>query len=943
MEENWNLSDVPEAHLDDVRSLLRTLPVPHTETTPTWGLVDMRGWLETLSHYHSFSKAVVLQICRVIAWCLSAPREKGEEPSREGFQRAFIRQGGFKSLIQVLLQRLNDPEVVAASVQVSAAAIHNSPLAAEALHADGEKNVRLLMRAIERHAADGSVAKQGCHLMSNLCAFGAEVQDTHELRSIRPRGHRESQDLLMATGAVELAINILKASVQKLEKLYQTRDELIASTELAKQAVATLDIADPRRAKYVTGADEGPLNRIKKKIEEQTPFLAGVQGAALQALVLMCLGNSSVTRVVVGTFRSEELVRREEQEEKDRKQREKQAEEAAARLKRKGKGKGKGPKGAVQTEEEDEEPVDDGLPTGEARYSLTTLEGFAAALAPVADVLRGKAAYQRAELAAQAARLLVVLTEHQASVLKHLARQSEVEDMDQLSRIGRAPEEERHPSEPFAALVPVASSGTAMLRQHGEDVQVLVAVVGALVKLREVALLAAPGGVSPHSPVLHKAWCSFLAGVEVDGELRNSEDKLSIVLHHADVIKRNGLSPSQACGEGIVTLTPRLERAARQAYQDVHALAGEALTEHWRAGAPTRGLTAESLARTEVSSDPSSGSPRSRKRMPLTRRTTTRNSVISLASHGQQSMVMTPRSKAAARQTQFGVDPLHGGDSTDMIAGMQRTSSTQSLGQMSAGQVSNASRSHHPRATRMGGALSVKSTRKGGGGGRQSSAVTSLMEPLVEAEELTPLSPTGWRRALGWKHDEEDFNDLFKGRIADVMSRNFTAPSFLASPPEAPQADGDAESHDLQLLAGVSSSMESSTRDVPTSLETQFVESEDGVLRARVIVETEGNVHRTWSKLRLRELEDPAQTAKAVTASLSKELRKDGYMLPTRGIQVVVKRAPRSVARQGGLSTLAPMILGKGTSGKPQMPPPTGGIRRPSAASNRGSRRPSAV
>ena len=44
------------------------------------------------------------------------------------------------------------------------------------------------------------------------------------------------------------------------------------------------------------------------RISNVTPSLASVQTASLQALVFMCLGNSSVTRVVIGTFRFTHLV-----------------------------------------------------------------------------------------------------------------------------------------------------------------------------------------------------------------------------------------------------------------------------------------------------------------------------------------------------------------------------------------------------------------------------------------------------------------------------------------------------------------------------------------------------------------------------------------------------------------------------------------------------------
>eukprot|EP00403_Amphidinium_massartii_P020893 CAMPEP_0178393282 /NCGR_PEP_ID=MMETSP0689_2-20121128/12106_1 /TAXON_ID=160604 /ORGANISM="Amphidinium massartii, Strain CS-259" /LENGTH=898 /DNA_ID=CAMNT_0020013867 /DNA_START=44 /DNA_END=2737 /DNA_ORIENTATION=- len=883
--EPWDLSDVPEQHVESVKNVLRQLPVP-TDETPKWGLVDMRGWLETLSHYHSISKAVVLQICRVIAWCLSAPRKRGEEPSREGFQRAFIRQGGFKSLIQVLLQRLNDPEVVGASVQVSAAAIQNSPLAAEALHADGEKNVRLLMRAIERHAADGVVAEQGCHLMSNLCAFGAEVQDKHELQAVRPRGHRESQDLLVATGAVELAINVLKASLRNLQKLIKELQDLTTSTELAMQALSNLDSSDPRRAKFQAAADEGPLNRLRQKVEESTPQLAGVQGAALQALVLMCLGNSTVTRVVVGTFRSEELVKRQEQKEINKKQKEKDMEAANARLKRKGKGKGKPPvrpgkgSGTASPAPEESETGEMELPQGEERYSLTTLEGFAAALAPVADVLRGKAAEERPELAAQAARLLAVLTEHQAStVLKNLAVQSEVEGLDQLSRIGRAPDKEKQPSAPFAALVPVASAALAMLRLHHDNVGVLVAVVGAMVKLREVAMLAAPGGVSPHSPLLHKSWCAFLASVEEEDELRMSEQRLQRVLYYTDIMKRSGVMPSEAVGEGIVTLTPRLERATRQAHRDIHSLAGEALTERWRSGG-SRLLTAESLARTDAASESSARQALRKGRAKSDRRMTrleSSHSISSAASLGQNSVATTPRSKSSAKQQRGqeagAVDAfaLGKGVESQDLGKVHRSGSQMSLGQVSA--APSVQSSSQRGQQRSGGAHGSKSGRKAGGGGK-ASAVASLMETLVEVDEQPAKTTGGWRRALGWKHDQEDFNLLFKNRIAEVMSRNFSAPSFATElPPDSPA--------ELPPLVGLSSSLDGSSKDNVALLDTQFLEAEVGVLRARVLVETDGEVHRTWSKLRLQELEDSGQAAKAVTASLSKDLRKDGYMLPT--------------------------------------------------------------
>lgn len=258
--EGFDLSDVEEEHLPDVINLLRSL-YDELQEGPG-GLRELRRWLATLTRICGMSAEATKQLCAAVTVCVSVPRQAAHgEPSRDSLQNAFVRMGGLKTIVSVLLLRVDDPTVVAACIRCLAAAVQAAPTVAESVLQD-MKQVRVLLRAIERHQAQPEVAQQGCFLICNLCSQtppgGIET------------AHRESQLLIASEGIIDLVMEILVASVKDGQA------------------------ADPKLAK-LKGGDW-------RRLAEVEIASAKLQEVALQALVVLTWRNTETLRLLASVL-----------------------------------------------------------------------------------------------------------------------------------------------------------------------------------------------------------------------------------------------------------------------------------------------------------------------------------------------------------------------------------------------------------------------------------------------------------------------------------------------------------------------------------------------------------------------------------------------------------------------------------------------------------------
>jgi len=866
-----DLSDVPQHRLQEVVSLLRSFPSPEDDPGAA---TELRNWLDCLARLSGFSRELTVQLCHTIAQCLEAPRgpDRGLGATRENLQQGFVRMGGVRNLINTLLLRLDDPLVVAAAARVLAAAVQDSPLAAEALRADGDGNVRLLLRAIERHGSNSAVVEHGCVLMAHLCA--PTPRGGTEVAPVRSRAHRHSQKLLAGEGAMDLVVGFLGQSVLDVKVKASRAEELHAKALGSDDVIA----APQKKSGQAQSVVSDSVMRTKASIELRQAWVklstleataARIQEAALQALLLLSYGNKEMIQMLAGALWCWASAR-------EKKPLASAAANGARSVKpKKGKGKGRESK---KKGKGPEQPPSDGLPQGEARCSLDTLAGFEKANGLLVMVLRGRAARDRPPLAARACRLLSLLAEYRLDVLRQIESRRSVELAEQMVSLHcDLPPNDRKPRAPFAPLEDVVQSLTELLRLHSEDAPLLATAVTTIAHFRAVALLSTPAGVALGSDALKSEWQDLLAKAELQDELRTAERVMLKAVELTDTgvhrMGQVGACPDQLTGADV-WLTPRMRGACADAARHAGQLAGDILASRWHRGNPdrlermanagpvgqaagqarhgkrsaSRGGRTLGISMSEASpSSPSEDSQNSDLTFNRNGLTSTRNGQDM---HKHRCSTVVPRLLAATLQKLAEEGPMADPKPMKNSTGMDSVSRS-------------------PRS--------------------DASATDSKSQELRSAAKPGELlQAPAYTRALGYGvHDDHDFDLVWRKPLTGALATSLSMPVVGRGGEPLPMAEAEA------------------LGDVLAGLDISLVESKPGLLKARCVIPSVDRLHQNVTDLRLKQITQSGQAAKELTPALTKAMRKNGCLLPTYGLNFVIKKGRRAPACSHSSPSLA--------------------------------------
>jgi hypothetical protein len=469
------------------------------------------------------------------------------------------------------------------------------------------------------------------------------------------------------------------------------------------------------------------------------------------------------------------------------------------------------------------------------------LDAFGKVSMLLLEVINGRAALDRPELASKAIRILSVLADSSIKNLKHIeAGRNQQHSLLALKlKPGPIPSENLHPVEPFAPLKPILCTMAYALRTHKQDATLLNEALSMIVKLKEIALLSPPADVDQRSPNLLYPWQRLLADAEKHGELEAANTMLKRAVDDTDVandrMRCTGLTPDQLTGDTF-WLTPRLREKAASTHLAAAELVGDAIACRWRNGEPARyarkyGDTSELSTRDQLRKE-----------------------------------------KADSEQLN------RGQQKRGSAAGMQGSPDTQKENVAQA-------KDRSKKGSKPGAKAKAKHEphRKG--------SDQSIKKP----KEKENVDPPEWTRALGFgTYDEEDFARLWREPLQASIQRALNmAPVHLqkaekmkfASLASLEHQDGQSEE---QLGEGETApklfSSSSSTVNI------QVIESTEGLLKTKVVLPSldDSQYHAAEKKLKAL-IAGPAADSE-VSAEVSKHMKKNSYLMPAFGIQVHFKK-----------------------------------------------------
>lgn len=878
-----DLSDVSQSHLAEVVDVLRSLPGPQDDPGD---ITALRGWIHQIKRTAGFSREATVQLFSTIAQCLEANRPKGYNlPTREDLQKAFVRMQGVRETINIMLMRLSDPAVVAQAARTLAAGVQGSPLAAEAMFDDGTDRVRLMLRSMERHDTNSSVVENACLFISHLCSLTAwpGAPAPHA----RVKAHRDIQStLVLELGVIDLLVHFLEVSVVSVKDLAMSAEGLHKKTMDAKNSLA-LPKPGSQTATNMPGQTAAGL---KENVALQDAWLdlhiaessgARIQELSLQALLLLAFGNADTTRQLAGELwvwgNSHQADTQEDASKKPNTAPSGMSRaQSQGKLRPKAKPKQKGKKQAQKSEEPVVGNPWDAALEGGVKSSLTTLDAFAKVSKLLIEVLTGRCARDRPALAAKAIRILAVLAEHSIQLLRHIeaGQQKQHAEMVLKMRPGTVPTDNQKPHAPFATMKELVSALMLSMRVHRHDAPLLHEALSMLMKLKQLAMLAAPpAGVAQRGENLLYAWQHLLAETEKSGEIEAACSWLKQALQETDVandrVRVTGARPEHVAGD-ISYLTPRLHEAVLRTTSGAAELVGDALASRWRNGEPGRHNRkfGDQNASTQ-GEQPSIGDRRKTVRQPTQKLAGVAVETIAPASEPSPK---AGRAKARAKTVNLSKQESH----SDRKSEGRRRASTTISGALadSLNQLSEAGLT--PETKQLG----------------RSKTEGKLKTTSTEGKENA--EGPEWIRALGFDtHDEEDFSKVWRDPLKDALQR-----SLCMQPVSVLRAQKRLESqlkyHPEQTL-GEDAGGETAPRVFSSSddVQMQLIESGPGILRAKLVLPSldEGQYHAAEDKLR-RLIGDHAGSE--VSSGVSKHMRMQGYMLPTYGLQFQFKKGRKN-------------------------------------------------
>eukprot|EP00928_Gymnodinium_smaydae_P002366 TRINITY_DN1083_c0_g1_i1.p1 TRINITY_DN1083_c0_g1~~TRINITY_DN1083_c0_g1_i1.p1 ORF type:complete len:884 (-),score=217.35 TRINITY_DN1083_c0_g1_i1:3-2654(-) len=555
------LKDVAKEHKQEVIGVIQACRKMNVREL---GFEGMRVQLELLNRMSGFSRQATIDLCVVLAKVQAAESSAGQP--REAMQRAFVRMGGLRTIVNVLMLHLSSASVVAACVKVVALAVQGSCLAAEAMLTSGEtSSVTLLLRTVERHIEDPDVALQGCTLISHMCA--SLPMATGDPRLARARAYRDCQVLISQSGAMELMLDALGVGAKEVKRAVSQVEDLVAR-EHANRPVDTGDKAKAPKAPPSAASKE--ITEAWAKVSRREARAAPIYENALQAILLLTAGNRENVRLLSGTLwaRESAKIARHSSKEKDR-----SSPPVSA-----------GPRGRKAKAEPEKKLV---TTLGPGNGGLGTYEAFARSCAPWAEVLRSHVAKDRPSIAAKACRLILLLCDNQMALIEEIDAKARARAM--VTKIFCGEGEGAPVTQPFAPVAPLVQSICHALRLHREDIPLMSVAVECLARIREISLRSMPVGAAGGEKEAVAEWRKVLHNCEKNSEFQRAALALEDALRDTDValqrISACGANSKDLAGDGSF-LTPRMRESARSAVKHALMLASDTLSVPWSKGEP---------------------------------------------------------------------------------------------------------------------------------------------------------------------------------------------------------------------------------------------------------------------------------------------------------------------------------------------------------------------
>ncbi|CAE7217927.1 glpF6 [Symbiodinium natans] len=856
-----DLSDVPAQRLKEVKGIIKSIR-DLWRSGRVGSVSHLREWIDTLQRLSGLSRQVCLQLCVAMSRCLAAER-KDEKPSRVDLQLAFVRMGGSRHACHMMMLRLDDANIVTHVVRLLAASVENAPLAAEALQRDNLDNVKLIMRSMERHVASAEVSEAGCLLIGHLCSGTAAKSG--DLRPVRVKAHRDCQNSLCREGAMETIVDILTLHMKEVRscanKAHMMMQEKVKEAEIKRQRQEEVELGLVRERAPVntfSSAKLGLKDRIMKvqanlelraawqKLVDKEVMGGRVMNAALQALLLLVVGNSGALRQLSGNFFAYHMNKlldlgeefldaaKEAKEEKDM---------------RRGKRK-------PSTEAESESEFEDGknkppprmrnkmgkveVPTGPERQAMGSLESLSLKCQVLVDALRGHAAKDRPAIVVKTCRLFLLIFEHHKALVQKANDQGRNRCRHvELKLRNTVVAEDRQFDEIFKHMASMKTALISALRTHSENSPVISAVFSVLARLRELALLSAPAGMPVAGSEAEKHWQAALVqagGEDTEWIVRQAATRLRRALEETKKgdhrIETQGLKPQELQGNGE-WLTPRLREEVRNMIEVAEGLGADAFKARWA-----------------EAEEPDRWNAIYRKQQQLAAQAKYREDKIKAKELGITYEEFHRRELAEIAEREAAEDE----SSSSGISGF--TGDAEEVGEV------------------------------------------VVEEEELNFEEEDVFGQQQWVRAIGFgQHDEEDFDRVWRKPFTDAFMR--------ALPERAPPGSVwaiEAAQRRREIIEQAEKSGEPlEDPDMDELLQIEMLESLQGKLKIRALVRAQDQIQANIIEGRDakgNELLDPAETSKSIIHEVSKGFKKQGYMIPKYGFTVRLQK--RAAGHPGG-------------------------------------------
>ncbi|OLP95992.1 Cyclin-related protein FAM58A [Symbiodinium microadriaticum] len=781
-------------------------------------------------------------------------------------QQAFVRMGGSRHACHMMMLRLNDEQIVTHVVRLLAAGVENAPLAAEALQRDNLDNVKLIMRSMERHLASAEVSEAGCLLIGHLCS-GTAAQ-SGDLKPVRVKAHRDCQNSLCREGAMETIVDILTLHMKEVRRsanrAHMMMQEKLKEAEIKRQRQEEVDLGLVRERAPVNGgfggfSKMGLKDRIMKvqanlelrgawqTLVDKEVMGGRVMNAALQALLLLVVGNSGALRQLSGNFFAYHMNKLLDMGEEFL---DAAKEAKAEKDMRRGRGQrtSTGEESESDTGEDGKKPprmrnkmgrVE--VPVGQERQAMGSLESLSLKCQVLVDALRGHAAKDRPAIAIKACRLCLLIFEH------HKANVQKANDQGrnrcrhvELKLRHTVVEENRQFEEVFKHLASMKTALIGTLRTHNENSAVISAVFSVLANLRELALLSAPAGMPVAGSAVEKHWQAALVkagGEDTEWIIRQAALRLRRALEETKKgdhrIETQNIRPQDLRGNGE-WLTPRLREEVRNMLEVAEGLGADAFKARW--------ADAEEPDRWNVIY---------RKQQQLAAQAKYRED------------------KIKAKELGITYEEFHRRELEEIARREAEEDESSSSG------------------------ISGFTARTAEDVGE----VVVATEEELNFEEEDVFGLQQWIRAIGFgQHDEEDFDRVWRKPVTDALMRALPA----RAPPGSVWAIEAAQRRREIIEQAEKSGEPLEDPDMDELLQIEMLESLQGKLKIRALVRAQDQIQTNiieGKDAKGNELLDPRETSKSIIQEVAKGFKKQGYMVPKYGFSVRLQKRAMSMTQ----------------------------------------------